>query len=280
MQKQGQKAEREQGRKQEEDFLDFVQVAMETARHAAETGAQVALGYFSKGLSPEIKEDRSPVTLADREAEAAIVSRILTSFPEHSILGEETGFTQRDPENRWIIDPIDGTKGFIRGGGFWGSLVALEHAGEIVAGAAALPVQGKTYWAGKGLGCFLNGERIFASKVDDLRNATLSLGEMPHLLRTIGPEIFNQLLAEVDSARCYGDPGALMMVLDGLADVWLEAGVKTWDLAPSKILIEEAGGRFSNFAGGNSLDDGNAVISNGLLHNVVLEKIQKVQTRK
>ncbi len=252
------------------DFQAFVRLAMDTARHAAETGAQVALSYFSKGLRPEIKDDRSPVTIADRETEAAIIAHIQSVFPSHSILGEESGYLNQESSSRWIIDPIDGTKGFIRGGGFWGSLVALEHKGEIVAGAVALPLQKKTYWAAKGLGCYRNGQKIMVSPIASLRDATLSLGEMNHLVRVAGQAPLCKLLTTVDSSRCYGDPGALMMVLDGLADAWLEAGVKPWDLAPSKVLIEEAGGRFSNFLGGSSLELGSAIVSNGHLHEEIL----------
>lgn len=262
----------DQGR---EDFLPFVQLAMNTAREAANIGAQVALSYFSQGLRPEIKEDRSPVTVADREAEKAIVARIQATFPQHSILGEESGSTALDPANRWIIDPIDGTKGFIRGGGFWGSLVALEHRGSIIAGAVSIPMQSKTYWAGKGLGCYRNGKRIFTAKTEKLKDATLSLGEMPQVLKAIGQANFARLLQEVDSSRCYGDPGALMIVLDGLADAWIEAGVKIWDLAPAKILVEEAGGLCTNLEGGEALESGNALISNGFIHRDVLKIVQE-----
>jgi histidinol-phosphatase len=252
----------------------FIKNATDVARQAAKDGSRVALSYFKKGIQAEEKTDASPVTIADKEAEAAIIDRIRGHFPDHSILAEESGVTDHDPRYRWIIDPIDGTRGFIRGGSFWGCLVALELDGDIVAGAMALPVLDTLYWAGKGLGCYRNDSRIFVSKTEQWRDATLSVGEVQHLLQPHYREAVCRLISGAASTRGYGDPGGLMMVLEGLADVWLEAGVKPWDLAPAKILIEEAGGRFSNFAGQSSLSDGTAIASNGLLHQEVLRALQ------
>ena len=251
----------------------FVKDATETARQAAEDGSRVALNYFKTGIRAEEKTDASPVTIADKEAEVAIIARIRSRFPEHSILAEESGVTDADPRYRWIIDPIDGTRGFIRGGSFWGCLVALEADGEIIAGAMALPALSTVYWAGKGLGCYRNGARIFVSKTERWRDATLSVGEVQHLLQPTYREGMCRLIAEAASTRGYGDPGGLMMVLEGLADVWMEAGVKPWDLAHAKILIEEAGGRFTNFSGQSSLHEGTAIASNGLLHQYVMKTL-------
>ncbi len=255
------------------DFQRFIELAMQTARQAAECGAAVASRYFRSELEPEQKDDASPVTIADREAEKALIALIHAVFPQHSILAEESGVTTGDPSNRWIIDPIDGTRGFIRGASFWGTLVALEHEGEIVAGAICLPCLKITYWAGKGLGTFRNGERLRVSATAELKEATLSLGEMQNLFKAPYREALLELVSKVGSTRCYGDPAGLMMVLEGWADVWLEAGVKPWDIAPAKILIEEAGGRFTNFSGGGSLDEGEALATNGVLHASILERL-------
>jgi histidinol-phosphatase len=254
--------------------VSFLEQAMNTARLAAVQGAQTALRFFRSGVSPEWKDDRSPVTEADREAEAVIVATIQAQFPQHGILAEESGFLPGDQEYRWIIDPIDGTRGFIRAGKFWGSLVALEYRGQVVAGAMALPALELEYWAGRGLGCFRNGIRVQVSQESRWEDATLSLGELQHLLSPPYQSAITGLIQTAASTRCYGDPGGLMMVLDGLADVWMEAGVKPWDLAAASVLIEEAGGRFSNFRGTHDLNDGTAIASNGLLHEEILNRLR------
>jgi histidinol-phosphatase len=150
--------------------------AMDVAKAATEAGGAVALSHFRRGVTVELKPDETPVTVADREAEAAIFAVIRDAFPDHGILGEESGEVVHS-STRWIVDPIDGTRGFANGGSFWGPLIALEHAGTIVAGALALPVLGETYVAARGLGCWNRGERVRLSTVSTWSAATLSLGD-------------------------------------------------------------------------------------------------------
>ena len=130
-----------------------VQKAMDTARHAVLAASAASLHYWRKDVVVDMKPDRSPVTAADRDAEAAILDVIRLAFPEHAILAEESG-AHEGTGGRWIIDPLDGTRGFTRGGSFWGPLVALEVDGDIVAGAVGLPALGETYFAGRGLGAY------------------------------------------------------------------------------------------------------------------------------
>jgi histidinol-phosphatase len=190
------------------------------------------------------------------------------------VLAEESGARQGSVEGvRWIVDPIDGTRGFTRGGTFWGALVALEVDGEVVVGAMGLPALGDTYWAARGMGAYKNGGRRRVSDVDRLEDATLSLGEMGPLLSPPHGSAVTNLVRSAASARCYGDLKGVALVLDGMADAWLEHGVKPWDLAPTKILLEEAGGRFTTFDGGSSIEPGNAVGSNAKLHADILEKL-------
>ena len=171
---------------------------------------------------------------------------------------------------RWIVDPLDGTRGFGRGGSFWGPLVALEHRGEIVVGAMALPALGETYWAARGMGSFRDGVRLRVSEVDRLDEATLSLGELRALRRPPHGAAVGSLIDAVASSRCYGDLAGCVMLLSGRADAWLEAGVRLWDLAAPKILVEEAGGVLTDFDGSPSILGGRAVATNGLLHGRIL----------
>ncbi len=254
---------------------EFLQLTMLTAKQACEVGGNHALSYFKSGLQAEQKDDSSPVTIADRESELKIIQTIQKVFPEHSILGEESGLLAGDPRFRWIIDPIDGTRGFIRGGGFWGSLIGLEYQDKIVVGAMCLPVPQISFWAAQDLGCYRNGHRIFLREEDQLSQATLSLGEIQYILKSPYAQGLTEVIRGCASSRGYGDPGGLMMVLDGLADVWIEGGVKAWDLAHAKILIEEAGGIFTDFEGEATIHSGNAIACRKNLHRQVMEAFKK-----
>jgi histidinol-phosphatase len=256
---------------------ETIERAMETARRAAEAAAQASLRHWRTGVAVDLKPDHTPVTAADRESEAAILAVIRQAFPDHAVLAEESGYVEgRNPGARWIVDPLDGTRGFSRGGSFWGPLVALEHEGTIVAGAAAVPALGETYWAGRGLGAYRNGARLAVSAIADWGQATLSVGELKPLFT--GPEApaVRSLIADAASARCYGDLVGCLMVLDGRAEAWLESGVKPWDIAALQVLVEEAGGRFTDFEGTPSVTSGNAVASNGHLHGHVLAALRGV----
>jgi len=253
-------------------------LALETARKAVTAAAAVALGYFRHEMQVDWKEDRTPVTAADKAAERAILEAIRTAFPEHSILTEETGEISGDPEARWIIDPIDGTRGFARGGLFWGPLVALEHRGEIVAGAMGLPALKETYWAARGVGCYRDGERLRVSAVASLCEATICLGEMRNLFAgEYAPGVLD-LVAKAASTRCPGDVGGCAQLLSGRAEAWLESGVKPWDIAAARILIEEAGGRVTDFDGNPKPPRNRVLATNGHLHDGLLAVLARSRT--
>jgi histidinol-phosphatase len=252
--------------------------AMETARRAVEAASAASLAHFRRGVRVEVKPDRSPVTQADRDSEAAILAVVREAFPSHGFLGEETGAHAGDARTRWIVDPLDGTKGFTRGRGFWGALVALEHDGAIVAGAMALPALGEVYWAAKGHGAWLRAgdappARLRVSGIDAWEDATLSFGE-PHVL-FVPPmlERVARLATSAQAARCYGDLAGCALVLKGQAEAWVEAGVKIWDLGPLQVLIEEAGGRFTDLDGRPTVASGSCVASNGRVHEHVLRAL-------
>jgi histidinol-phosphatase len=252
--------------------------AMDVARRAAEAASAASLAHFRRGVRVERKPDRTPVTQADRDSEAAILAIVREAFPDHAFLGEETGAHAGSAETRWIVDPLDGTKGFTRGRGFWGALVALEHEGRIVAGAMALPALGETYWAARGQGAWLRAgdaapERLRVSAIADWADATLSFGE-PHVL--FKPPMLERLAGlalSAQAARCYGDLAGCALVLQGKAEAWVEAGVQIWDLGPIPVLVEEAGGRFTDLEGRPTHASGSCVASNGLVHDHVLRAL-------
>ena len=248
--------------------------AMDVARQAADAAGAAALGYWRRELQIERKPDRTPVTAADRDAEAAALAVIRAAFPDHGILSEESGAHRPEAAVRWIVDPLDGTRGFSRGGLFWGPVVALEVEGAIVAGAVGLPALGELYWAGRGLGCYRDGARVQVSAVDGLADATASLGELSCLIAPPYGVGVLQVVRECESARAFGDIYAATLVLSGRADLWLEAGVQLWDIAPLPVLVEEAGGRFTDFDGAPTIASGHAVATNGRLHQAVLDRLR------
>jgi histidinol-phosphatase len=252
------------------ESTEVIEQAVEVARRAVKAAAEAALPHFRTGVAVEKKSDASPVTIADRQAEAAMLAVIRAAFPEHAVLGEETGQHAGDRAWRWIIDPIDGTRGFTRGGPFWGPLCALEHAGRVVVGAFALPVLGETYWGGRGLGAYQDGTRLRVSTVATLAEATVCIGEPKAFVTETLVEGTLKAARVAASVRCPGDLGGGAYVLSGRADAWLEAGVQIWDVAPFQILVEEAGGKFTDLSGAETIASGSAVVTNGRLHAEVL----------
>ena len=250
-------------------------LALATARRAVEAAAEASLAHFRRGVRVEVKPDRTPVTAADRDAEAAVVAVVRAAFPGHAILGEESGAHGGDASLRWIVDPIDGTRGFTRGGSFWGPLVALQQDGRTVAGAMALPALGETYWAARGRGAWVTraGEapvRLQVSGVSDWAESTFSFGEFRFVFSPEREQAVLELARSAAQARCYGDLAGAAQVLTGRAEAWLECGVKVWDLAPLQILAEEAGGRFTDLEGNGTAAAGSCVLSNGRVHDHVL----------
>jgi histidinol-phosphatase len=254
-------------------------LAMDTARRAVEAATAATLAHFHRGVRVEVKPDRTPVTQADRDSEAAILAIVRAAFPDHGFLGEETGAHAGTAPSRWIVDPLDGTKGFTRGRGFWGPLVALEHEGRVVAGAMALPALSETYWAARGLGCWMSAGgaapvRLSVSGVAAWPDATLSLGEPHVLMKPPMLERVGRLATSCACTRCYGDLAGCALVLRGQAEAWVEAGVQIWDIAPLHVLVEEAGGRFTDLEGKPTHASGACVASNGKVHDHVLQVLR------
>jgi len=226
-----------------------LEYALEVARQAGE----LALGYWRRGVEAEQKADNSPVTLADRAAERLILAALEEAFPQDGLLGEEGGGKPTLSGRRWIVDPIDGTRDFVRGSRCWAVMLALEADGDIVLGVCHLPALGETYWARRGGGAFENGEPIRVSTTCDVARAVLCFNDFANLTRCPFAPWLPDWMARFWAVRNPGgSPGALL-VASGRADAWIEPNAQPWDLAPLKIITEEAGGVFSNFNGGRSI---------------------------
>lgn len=249
--------------------------ALDVAKAAVRAGGAAARPWHRRDVPREVKADASPVTAADRASDAAMLAVIREAFPDHDVLSEESGVDGPGGcDCRWVLDPLDGTRNFLRGDEAWGPLAALEFQGELVVAAAHLPVRGLTYWARRGLGTFRDGERVHVSTVDRWSESTLMVGFLQALLEDPwGPGVL-ELVRSADRVRCTGDLTNVLAVVEGRADAWIEAGVREWDLAAPRLLIEEAGGRFSDLVGRSSHALGNAVGTNGRLHGDVLAAIR------
>lgn len=235
---------------------------------AARAAGEVALAHFRRGVEPTMKPDRSPVTVADREAEEAIVRILRRAFPEYGSLGEESG-AWGPTARRFIVDPIDGTRNFVRRIPFWATLIALEQEGEVTAGLVYQPVSGDLHLARRGQGATLNGRPIRVSGIGELGQGTLVHPTLT-LLRAGGWDGFVRLVDATERQRGFGDYLCYTMVAEGKVELGIGVNVKVWDLAPLKLLVEEAGGRFTDLDGGSSLTSGAALASNGLVHDEAL----------
>ena len=233
--------------------------------------------FRAANLVVETKPDLTPVSEVDRAVEGALRRRLSVERPRHGVLGEELGEgPEPGREWRWILDPIDGTKNYVRGIPVWGTLIALQHEGETTVGVVSAPALGRRWWAARGEGAFADGDPVRVSAVADLGDALLSYDEVVAFDRLGLADAFLALCRRVWRVRGYSDFWAHMLVAEGAVDVaaHAEPGVRLWDLAPLKIIVEEAGGRFTNLAGTPTDDGGSAVASNGLLHDEVIAALR------
>lgn len=242
---------------------------LKTAIEAAKKGAEKALYYFGHNPKVLFKPDHTPVTKADQETESIIKQHLLENFTTSHFVGEETGGSF-DHENTWIIDPIDGTKNFIRGLPFWSILIAKYVKGEITLGVSYTPQMNELIYAEKGHGAFRNGEKITVSKISGITDAFMSYPGNPSEF----PNTDNllKLISACMGFRGFGDAFAYQLLANGRIDINLESAVKAWDVAPFKIIIEEAGGKVTNLFGKPwAVNDTTILATNGTLHDEVIE---------
>ncbi len=222
---------------------DLLAVAID----AAYVGGRRTLAYFNTAIDVEIKADQSPVTRADREAEAVIREVIGRHYPSHSILGEEMGATSGSADYKWIIDPIDGTKTFIHGVPMYGVLIAVEVRGEASVGVIYMPAMDEMVSAGTGLGCRWNGRICGVSKVGSLKDATLLTTNTTSCQKR--SDAYDTLVGKTKLHRSWGDCYGYALVATGRADIMLDPQMNPWDCAPMLPILREAGGHFTNWQG-------------------------------
>lgn len=246
---------------------DLLAVAVD----AAYLAGRRTLAYFQTPIHPDIKADQTPVTIADREAERILRERILRSFPDHSILGEEEGESAGSAPYRWIVDPIDGTKAFVTGVPLYGVLVGVEVNGIATIGVIYLPALGDMIAAADGLGCTWNGRHCRVSTTDRLADASVMTSSITTARNRSGA--FDRLTSMTKLHRTWGDAFGYSLVATGRADIMVDPVVSPWDVAPMLPIIREAGGRFSDWKGNATTGSADAVATNGILHEAVLEAL-------
>jgi histidinol-phosphatase len=227
----------------------FLDRALEVALQAARGAGELIARHFERGVEVEIKPDDSPVTIADREAEDAIRHLLDRAFPDHAIYGEERGRTGTS-EFLWLVDPLDGTKSFVRGTPFFSTQIALMHQGELVLGVSHAPLYGETMWARRGGGAFLDGKRVQVADTRSLKDASLSFGNIKTL--TAAPQRWNALgalIRKVNRVRGYGDFCHYHLLARGSLDVVIESDVNILDIAALAVIVREAGGVFTDLQG-------------------------------
>jgi histidinol-phosphatase len=242
----------------------------ETALAVARRAGQLAMRFFDTDLTVELKGDHSPVTIADRETELLLRSTFQSAFPGDGFLGEEYGDTPGSSGYRWVLDPIDGTRSYVRGIPMWAVLVGLEYNGEVIAGVAEVAPLGQTYHALRGHGAYRNDRRIRVSEQSDLSKSLVFYSSLSWFLKAGREAEFIELVRRSERQRGYGDFYGFLLVAQGAGEIMVEHGVHAWDVAAIKPIIEEAGGRFSNWDGGTDIFKPDVLVSNGKLHDEVL----------
>jgi histidinol-phosphatase len=247
------------------------------ALQLADRADAIALEHFrSTRLAVETKPDLTPVTAADRAVEGALRAAIESERPGDEVLGEEYGLRPgRGSGRRWIVDPIDGTRNYLRGTPVFATLIALEQDGEIVAGVASAPALGRRWWAARGEGSFADGEPIRVSRVRSLKEATISYTSAAAARRPGLSEQISSLARRCSASRRLEDFWQHVLVAEGRIDAAIDPVVSVWDLAALKVIVEEAGGRLTDLAGDVCLDGGSALSSNGILHQDVLAALAR-----
>ncbi|HRN66870.1 MAG TPA: histidinol-phosphatase [Promineifilum sp.] len=248
------------------------------ALDAAWQAGRVTLGYFQTGTQVERKADNTPVTIADREAEQTLRRLITERWPGHALIGEEYGRAAGnagDSGYTWIIDPIDGTKSFVQGVPFYAVLLALVKDDQPLLGVMYFPALNEIVYAARGRGCYWNGRPAHVSTVADLKDAVLLASDLDTFARFGREHSFQRLIDATYIQRTWGDAYGYALIATGRAEVMVDPVMEVWDCGPLQVILEEAGGTFTDWKGTPTIFNREAVATNGVLFDRVMAIIRE-----
>jgi histidinol phosphatase-like enzyme (inositol monophosphatase family) len=249
------------------------QVTVELLNSLARRAGAITLEHYMTGLSVETKADESPVTVADRRTEQFMREEILRLFPSDGIVGEEFGVTEGTSGRKWILDPIDGTKSFIHGVPFYGVMIGVEEDGEMVAGTVYIPPLGEVATAVRGHGCWWNGRPARVSAVAALKDSLVLTTDVEHHAASGRAASWQALASRARLVRTWGDCYGYVLVATGRAEVMTDATMSPWDAAALMVIMEEAGGSFTDYAGNRTVYGNCGIGTNGRVLAEVLEVV-------
>jgi myo-inositol-1(or 4)-monophosphatase len=256
-------------------MTDTLQPLLEFAVETAYLAGRLTLGYFQAGVRPDLKPDDTPVTLADRGAEELIRARIERAYPDHAILGEEYGATgAAHATHRWIVDPIDGTKAFVRGVPLYGVLLGLEIEGRVEAGVVYFPALDEMIYAASGRGCWWNGRRARVSQIDTLDRAFVTTTDVGGFARHGRAEAWARIAQATYHRAGWSDAYGHCLVATGRVELALDPVMSAWDCGPFPPILREAGGYFGDWTGNETIYGGEAISTTAALLPQVLELIR------
>ncbi len=252
----------------------FLDTALEVARRAAQAAARIIEHYWQSGFQAQLKPDATPVTQADIEAEQAIRAVLQEAFPDHAIYGEEQGH-EGSGDYLWLVDPLDGTKSFVRRNPVFSTQIALMYRGELVLGVSCASHFGQMAWARRGGGAFLDGTPLKVAATDTLTDAVVSTGNLKSLAQGTRWAALGELLIEANRGRGYGDYLHYHLLAQGSLDVVIESDVNILDIAALAVIVREAGGVFTDLSGAPvGLDTRSVLAAVPVLHSSVLNRFK------
>jgi histidinol-phosphatase len=251
--------------------------ALKAAREAADAAAEVIRHYWRRGVEVEVKADATPVTIADREAERAIRSILASALPDAAIYGEEFGLDEQGSDLLWLVDPLDGTKSFVRRTPFFSTQIALMHRGELVLGVSSAPVYGETMWATAAGGAWFGDERVHVADTMDMAQAALSTGNVKTLTNDARWQALGAMIRDSNRIRGYGDFCHYHLLARGGLDLVIESDVSILDVAALAVIVREAGGLFTDLQGqAPNLDTRSVLAGTPAIHAQALARFAAV----
>lgn len=248
--------------------------ALSAAREAAAAAAEVIRHYWRRGVEVELKADATPVTVADREAERAIRQVLQAALPQASIYGEEFGMDGKQGGLLWLVDPIDGTKSFVRRTPFFSTQIALMQGDELVLGVSSAPIYGECMWASTGNGAWLDGEPVKVAETSAIEATSLSIGNIRSLTADARWEALGALIRDSNRIRGYGDFCHYHLLARGSLDLVIESDVNILDIAALAVIVREAGGIFTDLDGGAlTLDTRSVLAATPGIHAQALQRL-------